>query len=165
MCLDKDLFLLNIKSTIHTICMAYIRNKTFEIKVLQLISTLYFCLCCRCWFCSEGGEHHSRKLVNRGSNSWGAPDLPGEIYSLNLRHTNIKRFAFRHILVILWLLMEQLSHKTTAWLPCLSNCHAFCIFNNITDYFSLNQCSNVFEVFSYLVSTGFISRLNIGDFF
>lgn len=34
-------------------------------------------LCCRCWLSSEGGEHHSRQLVNRGSGARRTSSFPG----------------------------------------------------------------------------------------
>lgn len=34
-------------------------------------------LCCRCWLSSEGGEHHSRELVNRGSGTWRTSSFSG----------------------------------------------------------------------------------------
>lgn len=47
----------------------------------------FIAVCCRCWFNSEGGEHHSRELVHRGSGAGRTSSVPG-LVSNTATHTN-----------------------------------------------------------------------------
>lgn len=42
-------------------------------------TTSCLAICCRCWLSPEGGEHHSRELVNRGSGAGRAASFPGSV--------------------------------------------------------------------------------------
>lgn len=56
-------------------------------------------ICCRCWLSSEGGEHHSRELVNRGSGAGRAASFPGSVTNID---THTRTIIHTHPLASLY---------------------------------------------------------------